>query len=281
MEQSKRRPPARRPDVTRPVVLAIAGSDPTGGAGIQADLKAIEAGGAWAATAITAITAQTSRLVHRWEALSPDLVVAQIEAVLADREVRVAKTGMLARARIATRVAERLALSGLTVVVDPVLCASGGEALGEEGLAEALGAALLPIAALVTPNADEARRLTGVEVRDAGTAERAGRRLLALGARAALVKGGHFERDRATDVLVTPGGVERIEGDWIETVHGHGTGCTYASAIAARLARGMSLVEAVREAKRFTADALRHARPGGAGGGPVDALFGLAVEERA
>jgi hydroxymethylpyrimidine/phosphomethylpyrimidine kinase len=265
----------------RPVVLTIAGSDPSGGAGIQADLKAIEAGGAWAATAITAITVQTYRGVRRWEPVATDLVEAQIEAVLDELEVGVVKTGMLADVSIVVRVARLLRGRRCLLVVDPVLRASSGEALGDAGVADALREELLPIATVVTPNAPEAERLSGLRVRNAGEAERAGAKLLETGVAAALVKGGHLARDRATDVLVTRDKVERLEGEWIATTHGHGTGCTYASAIAARLARGKPLLEAVREAKQFTAEAIRHARPSGSRGGPVDALYGLSVGRRA
>jgi hydroxymethylpyrimidine/phosphomethylpyrimidine kinase len=260
----------------RSIVLTIAGSDPSGGAGIQADLKVIEANGGYGASVITAITAQNTRGVRRAEPLPADWVGAQIDAVFDDLDVAAVKSGMLAREEVIAEVAERLRRRrGLPFVCDPVMVSKSGHALLDPGAVERLAAELLPLATIVTPNAGEAEVLSGLRVRDPDEAEAAGRRLLARGPGAVLVKGGHFERGAGTDVLVTAEGSRRFEGQRIDTPHTHGTGCMLSAAIATWLARGTGLVEAVGRSKAYLEAALRHAWPVGRGQGPPDALYAL------
>jgi len=260
----------------RPVVLTIAGSDPSAGAGIQADLKAIEACGAYAATVITSITVQNTRGTARAVAVESDLVREQALAVLTDLSVRAVKSGMLPDAGIANAVASLLEeRSGLPYVLDPVLAAGDGFLLQEGGVKQVLLERLLPLATVVTPNAVEARHWTGLEVDDLRGAREAAVRLLSLGARAVLIKGGHLQRDRGTDLLLTSKGARTYTGSWIDTPHTHGTGCVYASAIAAGLARGVALEDAVAQARSYLEQAIRHGLPLGAGHGPTDPMFAL------
>jgi len=257
----------------RPIVLTIAGSDSSGGAGIQADLKTIEACGGWGATAIAALTAQNTVVVAHVSAIAPGLVRAQIEAVLADLDVSAIKTGMLASAEIVVAVAHAVGKARTEYIVcDPVLRASTGEWLLEDTGVSAWREALLPRASVVTPNAEEAEILTGLPVRTPDEAERAGERLLALGARAALVTGGHFEGPLAIDVLVERSGTTRFEGPRLAGTTTHGTGCALSAAIATHLGHGRTLLEAVRLAKRFVEEALRHGVNLGRGAGAVDPL---------
>lgn len=260
----------------RPVVLTIAGSDPSAGAGIQADLKAIEANAAYAATAITAVTVQSTRGVSRTLVLDAELVRQQILAVLDDLPVRAAKTGMLPDAAVVGAVADLLEQEPeLPYVLDPVLAAGGGFPLQSPEAQRPLLERLVPRATLVMPNAVEAQRLTGVEVSDLRGARAAGERLLGLGARAVLVKGGHLDRDRGSDLLITPEGCRVYSGAWIETPHTHGTGCVYSATIAALLAHCTPLEQAVARARTFLEQAIRHALPLGRGSGPTDPLFAL------
>ncbi len=258
----------------RPIVLAVAGSDPTAGAGIQADLKAIEAAGAYAATVITAITAQNTRGVRKVRVLPASWVAEQLDAVLDDLEVAAIKIGMLGTARIVRAVgAATDRLPCVPLVLDPVLHASDGcELLAASAVPELL-ARLVPRATLITPNASEAERLTGIAVRSLADAARAGRRLIDLGARAVLITGGHLAgAERGSDLLVTAQTTHVFAGRWITTRHTHGTGCTLASAIAAGLGRGMSLDSAIISAKRLVEEALRLGWAIGGGQGPTDPL---------
>jgi len=258
----------------RPVVLSIAGSDPSGGAGIQADLKAVEACGGWGATAVTAITVQNTRGVRRVRALEADLVREQIEALFDDLDVAAVKSGMLGTAAIVVAVAETLrARRTLPYVLDPVVRASDGTALLDDPAIEALKRSLIPCATLLTPNVEDVRALTGLTVRDAADAERAGRRLLETGCGAVLVKGGHLDLADATDVLVHAGGTETFVAPRVDTEHTHGTGCVLAAAVATGLARGSDLAAAIREAKRFVGRCLRHGLALGGGRGPIDPMF--------
>ena len=189
----------------RPIVLTIAGSDPSSGAGIQADLKTIEAGGGYAATVVTAITVQNTRGVARFSPLAPDLVRDQLEAVWSDLEPASVKSGMLASEAIVRSVAERIRNERPRhYVLDPVMQSSDGVSLLSDAGVRALKRELIPLATLLTPNADDVRALTGLDVRDVEEAERAGRRLMTLGCPAVLVKGGHYGGSKATDVLVRP-----------------------------------------------------------------------------
>jgi len=260
----------------RPIVLAIAGSDSCGGAGVQADLKAIEANGAWAATAIAAVTAQNTRGVRAAAAVDPGLVRAQIDAVFEDLAVATVKTGMLADERGVAAVADALAARrGVPLVCDPVMVSKSGHRLLSPAAVAVLRARLLPLAAVVTPNVAEAEALAGGTIRDVDDAVGAAERLLGDGAGAVVVTGGHLAGAPGTDVLVTPAGTTLLAAPLLDARHTHGTGCTFASALAARLARGEPLEAGVRAAKAFVTEAIRHGVALGAGVGPTDPLFAL------
>lgn len=256
------------PVARHPVVLAIGGSDPSGGAGIQGDLKTLHQHGAYGAAAITLLTVQSTRGVSRVDVLDASLVAAQVDAVRADLPVAALKTGALGSAAIVRAMAARV--GGIPLVCDPVLLATHGGALTTEEARAAILEALVPRAALVTPNALEAAALTGIEVVDAASAVRAGEALLTRGARAVLVKGGHVAGASAIDVLVMPGEVLELAAPRLTTEAGHGTGCALASSIAARLAHGNTLVDAVRGAKAWVHAALAGAPGLGSGRGPLD-----------
>ena len=251
-------------------VLIIAGSDSGGGAGIQADIKAVTALGGFAMTAITAVTVQNTLGVFGVHPIPLETVEAQARVVLEDLGADVIKTGMLGTAETAELAARLIVEAGLPAVVDPVMVAKGGASLLEDRAVEAVRSVLVPQAALLTPNAPEAEALTGLEVADADGQRRAGERLLQLGARAVLMKGGHLSGERVLDILMTPGGETVLEGERLETRHTHGTGCTLASACAAGIAQGMGLEAAVTRAWAYTAEAIRRAPGFGGGHGPLD-----------
>lgn len=259
-------------------VLIIAGSDSGGGAGLQADLKAVTMLGGFAATAVTAITVQNTLGVHGVHPLPLDLIEAQARAVLDDIGADAIKTGMLGSVEVVERVAAILDTSAAPAVVDPVMVAKGGHPLLAEAAVTAVRDLMIPRAALLTPNAPEAEALTGLEVRDLDGQRRAGEALLALGARAVLMKGGHVPGDTVLDLLLAPTGETVLEGPRVETRHTHGTGCTLASACAAGLARGLSLEQAVAEAWAYVAEAIRRAPGLGGGHGPLD--HGWPVRDR-
>ncbi len=256
------------------VILTIAGSDSSAGAGIQADLKAIAACGGYGATAITAVTAQNTRGVRDVFELPPDFVTAQITAIFDDLDVAAVKTGMLASANIVRAVARELRTHRAgPVVVDPVMIAKGGHALLNDGAVECLRNEMLPLATLITPNRLEAETLAGMPVRRIEDAEAAGRAILSSGCAAVLVKGGHLETQSAVDVLVTADGVEVFEASRIATPHTHGTGCTLSAAIATYLGRGAALSAAIRAAKLYVTEAIRSGLALGEGHGPTDHFF--------
>jgi len=266
---------ARRPAPdARPVALTVAGSDSGGGAGVQADLKTMEACGVFGTSAVTAVTAQHTRGVEATEVLPTEAVAAQYDAVVSDLDVGAAKTGMLATAPIVELVAERVADLPAPAVVDPVMVAASGDRLLAPE-AEAAYEDLVAEAALVTPNADEAEVLTGVEVVDEGTAAAAGEALVEQGADAALVKGGHVPGERVRDVLVTADGVETFAHARVDTAATHGSGCMLSSAIAARLALGHPLVDAVEWGVDLVARAVRYHLDVGEGPGAVHHLVGV------
>jgi hydroxymethylpyrimidine/phosphomethylpyrimidine kinase len=259
-----------------PVVLTIAGSDSSAGAGIQADLKAISANGGYGASVITAITAQNTRGVTAAVEIDLDLIRAQADAVFGDLRVAAAKTGMLASAAVIETVAKALRDHRPPhYVLDPVMVSKTGFPLLRPEAVGALRETLLPLATLLTPNVHEARALTGLPVRTPAEAEAAGRQLLAAGAGAVLVKGGHLEERPATDVLVTPEGVRAFPGEYLDARHTHGTGCTYSAAIATQLAHGRPLEEAIARAKAYVTEAIRGGLPVGQGIGPTDHFFYL------
>ncbi|WP_332656264.1 bifunctional hydroxymethylpyrimidine kinase/phosphomethylpyrimidine kinase [Brevundimonas sp.] len=251
-------------------VLIIAGSDSGGGAGIQADIKAVTAMGGYAATAITAITVQNTLGVHGVYPLPLDLIEAQARAVLDDIGADAIKTGMLGATDVVERVAAILDSCDAPAVVDPVMIAKGGSPLLPDEAVQAVRTLMVPRAALLTPNAPEAEALTGLTVADLDGQRRAGAFLLGMGAGAVLMKGGHIAGDTVIDVLVTPSGETLLEGPRVETRHTHGTGCTLASACAAGLAKGLPLEVAVAEAWAYVAEAIRRAPGLGQGHGPLD-----------
>jgi hydroxymethylpyrimidine/phosphomethylpyrimidine kinase len=261
----------------RPRALSIAGSDSGGGAGIQADLKTFSALGVFGMTAITAVTVQNTEGVAGYEALSPGIVGDQIRAVATDIGVDAAKSGMLASAEIVGAVADAITETGIpNLVVDPVFVSKHGHSLLAENAVEALRDRLLPLATLVTPNLPEAAGLAGFPVADRDRMQDAAEAILAMGPSAVLVKGGHLEGDdRADDLLFDGHDLVWIRGERIATPNTHGTGCVLSSAIAAHLARGADLPDAVRLGKAFVTEAIRHALPIGHGIGPVDPLFGI------
>jgi hydroxymethylpyrimidine/phosphomethylpyrimidine kinase len=251
-------------------VLIIAGSDSGGGAGVQADIKAVTAMGGYAATAITAITVQNTLGVHGVHPLPLDLIEAQARAVLDDIGADAIKTGMLGSVSVVERVAAILDTTGAPAVVDPVMIAKGGASLLDDNAVEAVKTLMVPRAAILTPNAPEAEALTGLVVADLDGQRRAGEALLVLGARAVLMKGGHVEGPTVIDLLLTPTGETLLEGPRIETTSTHGTGCTLASAVAAGLAQGWPIETAVAEAWAYVSEAIRRAPGLGAGHGPLD-----------
>lgn len=260
-------------------VLSIAGSDPSGGAGIQADLKAFSARGTFGMAALTALTAQNTQGVSAVELLPPAFVAAQIRAVFADVRVDAVKIGMIATAEIAAAVAEALAPHrGIPVVLDPVMIAKGGAALLDPQAVDTLKERLLPLATLVTPNLPEAAALTGLpEATDRQGMTEQAHALLAFGPAAVLVKGGHLGGATSPDILVEAGRETWFEAERTDTKNTHGTGCSLSSAIAAELAKGLAPVEAVARAKAWLAEAV--ARSGalsvGSGHGPVHHFHAL------
>lgn len=270
-EQSGKAPEQSGKALRRPRALTIAGSDSGGGAGIQADLKTFAAFGVYGASAITAITAQNTVGVRAIHEVPPDVVAAQIDAVLEDIGADAVKTGMLSSAAIIEAVADRLHSHTFgALVVDPVMVAKSGDALLRPEAVRALIELLLPLAAVVTPNAPEASVLSGVEVRDEESAREAARRIHVLGPAIVIVKGGHLAGNRSDDLFFDGRSFEVLSGRRIETPHTHGTGCTFSAAIAACLACGMDPLAAAREARAFLQGAIEHAEPLGAGRGPVN-----------
>jgi hydroxymethylpyrimidine/phosphomethylpyrimidine kinase len=264
-------------------LLSIAGSDPSGGAGAQGDLKTFAAFGGYGMAAITAITVQNTQGVARVEPVAPELVAAQIDAVFADIVVDAVKIGMLARADVARAVAAALRRAGARhIVVDPVLAATRGAALGEAALGPAIVAELAPLAAVLAPNLDEAAALTAsAKARTVEEMAAQARALVEAGARAVLVKGGHREGD-PVDVLYADGQATLLPGERVKTRNAHGTGCALSAAIAAGLAQGLGLRESATQAKRWLEGALAagaNASLGG-GAGPPDHLWAFTPARR-
>jgi len=252
-----------------PVALTIAGSDPSGGAGIQADLKTFHQFGVYGEAVITLLTAQNTLRVSRVEVMPPWLVMEQLEAVLEDIPPAAAKTGALGSAEMVEAVARAAAGFRFPLVVDPVMVSKHGQPLIPEPAARTVRDCLLPRAALATPNIPEAEALTGLEIRSLDGMRQAAMRIHEMGARAVLIKGGHMHGD-ATDVLFDGSGWSEFPAPRLDTRHTHGTGCTYSAAITAGLAGGLALAAAVARAKAFIHEAIR-TNPGlGHGAGPVN-----------
>ncbi len=251
--------------------MTIAGSDSGGGAGIQADLKTFAALGVYGTSAITAVTAQNTLGVTAVEELPVSLIQSQIDAIISDVGADAVKTGMLSSPEIIEAVAAKIREHGLSpVVVDPVMVAKGGDRLLQERAVETLRDVLVPLAAVVTPNAPEAEVLTGSEVRTVDQARAAAKVFVdEIGAGCAVVKGGHLAGP-ATDVLYVDGAFTEFTQPRIDTKNTHGTGCTFASAVAAGLAKGLTVHEAVAQAKEYVTEAIRTTFPMGGGHGPLN-----------
>jgi len=255
--------------VTLPAALTIAGSDPSGGAGLQADLKTFHQFGVYGEAVVTLITVQNSVRVSRVEVLAPELVVEQITAVLEDIPPAAAKTGALGSAEVVRAVAQAAERFAFPLVVDPVMVSKHGLPLLPENAITAIRDSLMPRAALFTPNVPEAEALTGIAIHTIEDARRAAARLVEMGARAVLLKGGHMA-GAADDLFFDRSEWQEFPAPRLATPHTHGTGCTFSAAITAGLARGDSLPDAIARAKRFIHEAIR-TNPGlGRGSGPVN-----------
>jgi len=266
-----------------PCILTIAGSDSGGGAGIQADLKTIAALGAYGASAVTALTAQNGLGVSGIHAPEPGFVKAQIMAVLEGFPVAAAKTGMLFSTGIINAVADTLenAAQKFPLVVDPVCMSQSGHQLLEESAVEALKGRMLPLAALLTPNRPEAELLAGMKIDSPEDIEAAASRLLNMGARAVLLKGGHFEAaGHVTDWLALPGReLIQLSQPYVDTPNNHGTGCTLSAAIATGLGLGLPLAAAITRSQRYLNNCLIHSYAPGKGIGPPNHMAGCAPAE--
>jgi len=260
-----------------PVALTIAGSDSGGGAGIQADLKTFAALGVHGTSAITAITAQNTTGVTDILELPVELIREQIRVVVGDIGVQAAKTGMLSSAEIINAVADSVSEHGITrLVVDPVMVAKGGAKLLRDDAVAALRERLVPLATVITPNIPEAEVLLGRVIETIDERRRAAQDLVALGARVAVVKGGHADGD-ATDVYYDGSRLVELQSERIATTNTHGSGCVFSAAITAALARGLEPIEAVREAKAFITEAIANSLELGKGHGPVNPAFALGI----
>ena len=252
-----------------PVALTIAGSDPSGGAGIQADLKTFHQRGVYGASVITLVTVQNTRRVSAVETVKPEIVAAQLDAVLEDIPPAAAKTGALGNPDIVRTIAEHARYFRFPLVVDPVMISKHGQTLMTDQARHILVSLLLPRAFVVTPNLHEAGMMADMEVGDPASMREAALKIAAMGAHSVLVKGGHLEKD-AIDVLYWKGEFIEYSAPHIRTLHTHGTGCTYSACITAELAKGYSLPEAVKTAKLFISKAIE-TNPGlGKGSGPVN-----------
>ena len=257
--------------------MTIAGSDSGGGAGIQADLKTFAALGVYGTSAIVALTAQNTRGVAGIHEVPPEFVAAQIDAILSDIGADAAKTGMLASAAIVVAVADRLRAHRVDrLVVDPVMLAKSGDPLLRADAVAALKAELLPLALVVTPNLPEAEVLVGRRLTDDEDIRRAAREILALGAANVVMKGGHrSDPGLAVDLLFDGRDFREYRAERIPTPHTHGTGCTFSAAIAAGLARGLDVPEALALAKTYLTEAIRHGEPIGGGRSPVHHFYAI------
>jgi len=257
--------------VTTRVALSIAGSDPSGGAGLQADLKTFHRLGVYGEAVVTLITVQNTRGVTRVEVMAPDLVLEQIHAVCCDIPPHAAKIGALGNSAVVEAVAAAAQSFTFPLVIDPVMISKHGAPLIEEPAQRALAAHLIPRAFLLTPNLEEATVLAGFPVTDIASMRKAAEKLVSLGAKNVLVKGGHLDADDAVDVLFEPGhGFREFSSPRITTRHTHGTGCTYSAAITAELAKGSALREAIAIGKKFISEAIRTAPGLGSGTGPLN-----------
>ncbi len=263
------------PVVNVPKAMTIAGSDSGGGAGIQADLKTFAALGVYGTVTLTAITAQNTVGVSGVHEIPTDMIVAQMDAVMSDIGADAVKTGMLSSQEIVEVVAEQVAKHGIrSLVVDPVMVAKSGDALLRDDAVNAVCTKLVPLAAVVTPNIPEAEALTGMAIETDHDVREAARRIMGMGARSVVVKGGHREGP-AVDVLYDGSEFREFTAPRIDTVNTHGTGCTFASAVAAGLAQGKTVEDAVAQAKEYVTEAIRASFPIGRGHGPLNHFYEL------
>lgn len=257
-------------------ILTIAGSDSGGGAGIQADIKTIHANGGFGLSVITSITAQNTQAVIRAFDLPTDIIEAQIDAIFSDFDVAALKTGMLSSPAIVETVAKKLCrYSPVNLVVDPVMLSKSKFPLLKPEAADSLYAKLFPLAAVITPNVDEAERLANCEINTIADAKRAAKKISDCGCGSVLVKGGHLAEKRALDVLLSDGEFTIFETDRIETKNTHGTGCTYSAAIATQLGLGKDLIAAIGAAKDYITNAIRYSLDIGRGQGPTNHFYFL------
>lgn len=257
-------------------VLTIAGSDSGGGAGIQADIKAMSANGVFAMSVITAVTAQNTEEVTDVFELPTAIIASQLDAVFDDFEVAAVKTGMLSSAAIIDVVVKMLSPQNVTnLVVDPVMISKSGHPLLQSDAIETVKTQLFPLALIVTPNVHEAQQLSGIAITSLADARRAAKVIHGFGCKHVLIKGGHLLTERATDLLYDGRFFHVLKGEFIETRHTHGTGCTFASALAAHLARGRSVLDAAQAAKTYVTEAIRHGLAIGHGHGPTDHFYFL------
>ncbi len=252
----------------QPAALTIAGSDPSGGAGLQADLKTFQAFDVYGMSVVTLLTVQNTVEVRLVEPVSPDVVAAQLDAVTVDIPPQAAKTGALGTLEVVAVVAEWARKTGVPLVVDPVMVSTQGRPLLAADARGVFIKQLLPRAVLVTPNLDEARELAEIPVESVEQMETAARRIAELGPKGVLVKGGHLSGE-PTDVLFWEGRVERFSAVRVASRHTHGTGCTYSAAITAELAKGRSMLDAVGSAKSYVTRAIAEAPGLGQGAGPL------------
>jgi len=258
-----------------PRALTIAGSDSGGGAGIQADLKTFAALGVHGMSALASVTAQNTLRVKGVHDIPPEIVRAQIEAVAEDIGVDAAKTGMLHSSKIIEAVAEEIKKYGFPTVVDPVMVAKSGAVLLEPEAVETMKKRLLPLARVVTPNAPEAEALSGLKISSLDDAVAATKKISSLGPKAVVVKGGHIQGSMVVDTLYIDGAVRRFEAERVSSDATHGTGCSFSAAIAAEIAKGREISEAVASAKNLVTDAIRFGLKLGKGHGPVNPLASL------
>jgi hydroxymethylpyrimidine/phosphomethylpyrimidine kinase len=256
--------------------MSIAGSDSSGGAGIQADLKTFAAFGVYGTSVITAITAQNTQGVTGMLEIPKDLVRAQIDAVISDIGANAVKTGMLPSVELITLVADTIkSLDLQNIVVDPVMVAKGGDRLLKEDAIETLRTKLLPLATIITPNIPEAETLTGIEISNLEDSSNAAKMIVNMGAASVIVKGGHLVDNEAIDLFYDGKNFRKFRSPRIETKNTHGTGCTFSSAIAAGLARGLKLTDAIGGAKEYVTEAIRTNLNIGHGHGPLNHFYRL------
>lgn len=255
------------------IALTIAGSDSGGGAGIQADLKTFQELETFGTSVLTAITAQNTNGVHGVQAVDTDIIDGQLEAVMTDLRPKAAKTGMIFSPEIIALIAERLTQYGpIQLVVDPVMIAKGGASLLQEEAIEALRTKLVPLATVITPNIPEAEVLAEMTIENEDDLREAADRILKLGAEHVIIKGGHSDDPQFSEdyIVSTDGSSFRLQSPRIDTEDTHGTGCTFSAAIAANLAKGMSVEEAITEAKVFIQSAIQYGLHIGSGHGPTN-----------